>query len=96
MQPSPTASSRPGSLGIAAVVVAAVLQLGVGFITLTSGLVAPLWAIVLLALVWFAAVAVIVRLARTRPLLTLAVPVANAAVWLGTLWFGDVALGWTA
>lgn len=96
MNAATTSSSRPGPLGIAAVVVAAVLQLGVGFITLTSGLVAPLWAILLLAVVWCVAVVVIVRLARPRPLLTPVVPVVNGMIWFALLWFGDVALGWTA
>lgn len=93
--PAP-AHPRPSLLGIAAVAVAAILQLGVGFITLTSGLVAPLWAILVLAAVWVLAVTVLVRLARTRPLFTPLVPLGNAAVWVGLLAFGDAVLGWTA
>lgn len=93
--PAPAPRSRP-SLGIAAIVVAAVLQLGVGFITLTSGLVAPLWATLVLVAVWVVGVTVLIRLARTRPLLTPLVPVANGAVWVGMLAFGDAVLGWTA
>ncbi|MFA9445912.1 hypothetical protein [Egicoccus sp. AB-alg6-2] len=88
--------SRPSPSNIAAIVVAAILQLGVGFFTLSSGLVAPLWAVLVLGVVWIAAVVILVRLARTRPLLTPLVPLANAAVWLGVLTFGEAVLGWTA
>jgi hypothetical protein len=94
--PAPTTRSRPSAPGIAAIAIAAVLQLFAGFFTLTSGLVAPLWAILVLAAVWFLAVAILVRLARTRPLLTPLVPILNAVVWFGTLTFGESVLGWTA
>ncbi|HSK23718.1 MAG TPA: hypothetical protein VK906_11105 [Egicoccus sp.] len=94
--PSPTTRSRPSPLDVVAIALAAILQLGVGFITLTSGLVAPLWALVFLGLVWCLAVALLIRFARTRAVLTLLVPVGNAAVWVGMLAFGDAVLGWTA
>lgn len=64
--------------------------------TVASGLVAPIWAVVALYVVWLGAAAVLFVLARRRPLLTPLVPIVNAAVLWGTIALGDVWLGWTA
>ncbi|MFA9429492.1 hypothetical protein [Egicoccus sp. AB-alg2] len=95
--PAPHDASPTTRVGeIVALVVAALLQLVVGFFTWSSGLVAPLWAIALLGLLWVAAVVVLVRLARRRPLATPAVPVVNGLLWWGLLTAGERLLGWTA
>ncbi|WP_238014975.1 hypothetical protein KZZ52_48825 [Dactylosporangium sp. AC04546] len=61
-----------------------------------SGLLAPGWAVGLLLLAWAALTVVAFRLVRgDRPLWTLVVPVADAAVWFGALSFGESVLGWT-
>jgi hypothetical protein len=67
-----------------------------GFICLTSGLVAPLWAVALLLVVWVVLTAVLVVLARRRRYWVLAVPVGAFVVWLAMLSVGDAWLGWTA
>jgi hypothetical protein len=63
---------------------------------LASGLVAPLWAIVLLLLLWVTMVYVGWRLRRTYPYLLLVMPVAAMAIWFATLSAGEAWLGWTA
>lgn len=95
--PSSPASGTAARIGAAvAVLVASLLQLVVGFFTLSSGLVAPLWAVVLLGVLWVAGVVALVRVARRRPLVTPAVPVVNGAVWWLVLTLGERLLGWTA
>ena len=98
-----TAGSKGGPMAgrrmvdIAAVAIAGVAQLVVLVpFTISSGLAAPLWAIVLLVLVWAAFTYLLVRLARRRPLLTLLVPVANFGVWWLAITAGERLLGWTA
>ena len=80
---------------VAAVAVAGALQLVVGWFTAASGLLAPLWAIVVLGLIWAVAVVVLVRMARRRPIATPLVPVANAFLWWATMTAGETWLGWT-
>ena len=85
------------ALPIAVVAIAGVLQLVVLVpFTVASGLVAPLWAIVGLYILWLAAAAVFVVLARRRPLLTPLVPVVNAALLWAAMTAGERLLGWTA
>jgi hypothetical protein len=85
------------ALELAVIIGAALLQLLVLVpFTVASGLLAPLWAVVTLYLLWLAAAAVLVRLASRRPLLTPAVPIVNAALLWLALTAGDVLLGWTA
>ncbi len=81
---------------IVVIVLAVLLQLVVGFFTLATGLLAPLWAIVVFGLVWLGAVFVLVRLARRRPQLSPLVPLGNALLLWAGLAAGDVLLGWTA
>lgn len=91
--------SGPGGrrLAIATVAVAGVLQLVVLVpFTVASGLLAPLWAIVAFYALWAAGALLLVLIARSRPLATPLVPVANAALlWLG-ITLGEALLGWTA
>ena len=79
-----------------AVLLAVALQLLAGWITAASGLVAPGWALIVLAVVWVLAVVALVRVARTAPLAAPLVPVANGLVWWAALTAGEVWLGWRA
>jgi type IV secretory pathway TrbD component len=96
----PSGGGRHGilhrALPVAVVIIAAVLQLAVGFFTASSGLLAPLWAILVFVAVWVVAVVVLVRVARRRPLLTPVVPVANGLFWWLAMTAGETWLGWTA
>jgi hypothetical protein len=95
--PAPAASPGPAAvLPVVAAVVAALLHLVVGWFYLASGLVAPLWAVVLLLVLWSAMTVAGWHLARRRSYRVLLVPLAGAAVWLALLWFGGEVLGWTA
>lgn len=72
---------------------AGLAMLPTGLLALSSGLLAPPWAVAFFVVVWFAGVAVMCRL---RPLLRPVVPVAFVALWFVVLSAGDVMLGWTA
>lgn len=95
-----TASTRPAvsSPATAAAIAAGAGQLVVGYFTLAAiGLVAvPVWGIALLAGAWLAAGATLVYLARRHPLLTLAVPAANALVLWAVVAAGGAWFGWSA
>ncbi|WP_144123911.1 hypothetical protein [Catellatospora sichuanensis] len=62
---------------------------------LSSGLVAPLWGLILLMVIWTGLLVVAIRLWRTRPFLVPLVPVAALAVWFAVLSAGEAWLGWT-
>lgn len=81
---------------VVAAVVAALAHLVVGYFYLVSGLVAPLWAVLLLLVWWGVLTYVGVRLVKRRSYLVLLVPVVAAATWFVVLWFGGQVLGWTA
>ena len=62
-----------------------------------SGLVAPVWAIALLMVVWLALLVWTISLLRARrPLYVLLAPVIAWLVWFGVLTAGERWLGWTA
>lgn len=86
------------ALSLTVVVLAALAQLVVLVpFTIGSGLVAPLWAVVLLHLVWVAAAAAFVALMRTgRALWTPLVPIVNLGVLALAITAGERLLGWTA
>ncbi|MEF3120487.1 hypothetical protein [Kocuria flava] len=86
--------TRTGPWFALAVVVAALAHLVVGFYYLASGLMAPLWVVVLLAVWWVLLTLVGVWLVRCRTYLVLLVPVAAAATWFGVMAFGSSVLGW--
>lgn len=91
------AGEAPRWLRMAAVVVAALGQLVVLVpFTVASGLMAPLWAIVVLSVLWLVEAIVLVGVARRRPLLAPLVPIAGYALWWVTLAAGGRFLGWTA
>ena len=76
-------------------VLAAILQAAVGFMYLASGLMAPLYGIVVLWAIWIAATVLLVRFRRRGPILLL-VPVVAAGLWFGIMTLGDAVLDWTA
>ena len=91
----PTDVARsPGPLAVA--VLAGIAHLGVGSFYLASGLVAPLWAVLLLCAWWLVLAVVLVRLALRGSWWTPAVPVVAALTWYLVLTVGENALGWTA
>jgi hypothetical protein len=61
-----------------------------------SGLVAPLWAVGGLLLVWAVLLVVGLRLRRRRPALMLLMPVVDVAIWVAVINAGERFLGWTA
>lgn len=86
-------SRRAGQ--IIAIVFGVLLHLVVGFFYLVSGLVAPLWALAVLWLIWIG-LAVLMWRWRSSPFRVLATPFVAAAIWWAVITFGDVVLGWTA
>lgn len=79
-----------GWVGIAA-------MLAIGPFYLAAGLMAPLWAVVVLVAIWLGLFALaIVLIVRRRPLLILPVPVAALGLWWLVLTLGERFLGWTA
>ncbi len=68
----------------------------VGLLYLVSGLVAPMYGVAGLWLLWTALLAVLLRLRLTRPVWALAVPVGAVALWYAVLYVGETAWGWTA
>jgi hypothetical protein len=84
-----------------AAVVAVVLHVVVGvFPYAASGLLAPLWGIVLLYGVWLALAVVLVRLLRPgprrRPMVAPVVPFVALAAWFAVLSLGEALFDWTA
>lgn len=92
-----TTTSTANRGHLAAGITTALLHLGIGVFPLSaSGLLAPLWAIVVIYLGWAAMGVVAHRTWRSRGWLALLVPPATLALWAAFITFGDVALGWTA
>ena len=73
-----------------------IAHLLVGVWYAASGLVAPMWAVALLLVIWLAMSALIPGLMRTRPGWVAAIPVAEAAIWFGVISAGEAFLNWTA
>jgi len=71
------------------------LYLAVGFFYLTSGLVVPGFALILLWLVWLAGGWLLIRVFRRRPELTFLVPLGAAAFWFLYLTLGEALFGWS-
>ena len=83
-------------LRIAAALIAAAGMLAVGVFYLASGLVAPVWAILILWIIWLALAWYGLRLARAGSYLVLVVPLVAGAIWYLVLTVGEQALGWQA
>lgn len=93
---SGSTSGRTG-LGLAALAVGIVLQLGVGFFTVAAvglnGI--AWWGAAILAGVWLAAAGLLLRTARTSPVMGVAIPVANGLVLWAVAAAGSAWWGWT-
>lgn len=61
---------------------------------LASGLVAPLWAIIVLLVGWLGLLGLAVRAVRARAAWGLLVPVLAVGLWLGAVSAGEAFLGW--
>lgn len=61
-----------------------------------AGLAAPLWAVVLLMLLWLAFLVTAIRRFTEWPWAILAMPFVAAAVWWLTMTLGESVLGWQA
>ena len=61
-----------------------------------SGLVMPPWGVAVLLAIWAVLLWPAISLLRTRPALTLLVPVGGVAIWVAVVSAGDAWLGWTA
>lgn len=83
-------------LRIATALIAAAGMLAVGVFYLASGLVAPVWAILILWIIWLALAWYGLRLARAGSYLVLVVPLVAGAIWYLVLTVGEQALGWQA
>jgi len=93
--PSPLVGRKPvGPLVLG--VLAGVAHLGPGLFILVSGLVAPLWAVLLMAFVWAVLLMALVAMIGRRSWWTPAVPLLAAAFCLGTVLLGEELFGWTA
>jgi hypothetical protein len=74
-----------------------VLHAGVGFIYVVSGLVAPLWGVILLLALWVAMSVVLVKaLRRENVWQALAVPAAGAVLWFAVVQGLGTLFDWTA
>jgi hypothetical protein len=68
----------------------------IGVFYLSSGLVAPLWAVVGLIIIWIALVVIGISWFRRHPLRVLVLPVVAVLIWFAVLTLGERLLGWTA
>lgn len=82
--------------GLVAGVTFVALHAVAGWLVLSLAQVAPPWTVAVLTVVWAAVAMLGWRGRRRRPLITMLLPVAMAALVLGTLTLGDRVLGWTA
>ena len=74
-----------------------VLHAAVGFIYLVSGLVAPLWGVALLIVLWIALTIVLVHALRQRdPWIALGVPVTGGVLWIAVVQGLGYVFDWTA
>ena len=93
----PANGSGRHALRIVAIVVAVVLQAVVLVpFTVASGLLAPLWAVVVLYVLWLGSAATLFVTARRQPLAAPLIPMVNAGLLFGILGLGETVLGWTA
>ncbi len=97
MQDSASSSPTPPITVLAKIArwIGLLLFLAVGWLYLVSGLMAPMWAVGILWVVWVALLVAVIRLWR-RPWMVVWVAVASYLIWAGVMLFGDFVLGWTA
>ena len=77
-------------------IVGAGIHLVMGFFVAFSGLLAPVWGVVVLVAAWLGLTIWAVRGWRRGPIITMGVPLLMVAFWFIFLTFGDLVLGWTA
>lgn len=63
---------------------------------LAAGLVAPLWAVIVLVVVWVLLFGLGVAWFRRAPYRVLALPFVAVLIWFGGVSLGEWLLGWTA
>ena len=61
-----------------------------------SGLLAPLYAIAIVYIGWFALLFLTLKWWNRTPLRVLLIPVIDLVWWAGLMTFGELVLGWTA
>ncbi len=66
------------------------------FVILASGLVAPLWAVALMSLVWLALLVLGTRWFMTRPWRVALLPLLALVVWVAAVAAGGAFLDWSA
>lgn len=76
-------------------VIGLLLYMGVGFFYLSSGLVVPGVALIILWLVWLGGIWLLLRVFKRRPELTFLVPLGATAFWFLYLTVGEALFGWT-
>jgi hypothetical protein len=69
-------------------------MLGLGVFYAASTLVAPLWAAIVLWIIWATLFVLGIVWIRRHPLRVLPLPIAAAAVWFGGISAGEAFLGW--
>ena len=70
-------------------------MIGLGVFYAASTLLAPLWAAIVLWIIWATLFLLGIVWVRQHPLRVLALPVAAAAVWFGGISAGEAFLGWS-
>lgn len=83
-------------MDIAARWIGLVLFIVTGWLYLASGLVAPMWAVIVLWVVWLGLLGAIIKLWRSHPWLVFAAPLVAFLIWVGAISAGSYFLGWTA
>jgi hypothetical protein len=69
-------------------------MLGLGIFYAASTLVAPLWAAIVLWVIWVTLFVLGIVWLRRHPLRLLILPIAAAAIWFGGISAGEAFLGW--
>lgn len=81
----------------ALLILSILLHAGVGFVYVVSGLVAPLWGVLLLVALWLAMSVFLVRaLRKNDPWRAMAAPVAGAVLWFAVVQGLGTLFDWTA
>jgi hypothetical protein len=96
VEPVDAADVGREAASVVAGVAGTLLHLAIGVFVLSSGLLAPWWAVVALVALWGVLWVPIVRWRRDHPFRTMLVPFAMAAIWWAAITAGDTWLGWTA
>lgn len=90
-----TSSTEQAPGGLVVDVVGFALYAAAGFPVLVGGLIMPLWAIIVLAVIWIGGLYLAIRWRKQRNRF-LALPFIMFGIWLATAYLGERFLGWTA